>query len=74
MEAILKFNLDDPDDKLNHRKAIDGEKAHLVIWEINQWLRKKLKYEQISDEQYTAFEQTQEELSDLIISNHLDIE
>ncbi len=39
MKAILKFNLDDPDDVLAHRRCISATEAYLVILEIGERLR-----------------------------------
>jgi len=36
MEGILKFNLDDFEERKEHQWAIDGRKAHNVLQEISQ--------------------------------------
>ena len=44
MEAILKFNL--PEDEEQFNTASKGMDWALVTWDIDQLLRKKLKYEE----------------------------
>ena len=41
MEATLKFNLDDYDDKLSHLKAVHAEKMYSCLWEIMHNGRKR---------------------------------
>jgi len=50
MKAILEFNL--PDDQSDFKKAVDGYKWALIAWDMDQYLRARMKYEDsISDEQ-----------------------
>lgn len=39
MEAILKFNLDNPDDKIEHMRCIKATDMAICLWEIvnNGW-------------------------------------
>jgi len=46
MKAILQFDLNDPDDRESHIRAIKATDAYLVIWEMFQELRKDWKYSQ----------------------------
>jgi len=43
MKATLEFNL--PDDRSEHELAIAGPKLLSVLWELDQWLRARVKYE-----------------------------
>ena len=36
MKAALTFNLDDPDDRKNFRKASNADQAYNTLWEISQ--------------------------------------
>lgn len=45
MEAILKFNL--PEENADFKNAIDGVKYKIILFELDQYLRNKLKYENI---------------------------
>lgn len=42
MKSILTFDL--PEDKDDHTLAIHGSDFYLAIWDLDQWLRSKLKY------------------------------
>lgn len=46
MEAIIKFNLDDPDDRMNHLRCVKAADMALALWQISN-LRSKL--ERIED-------------------------
>ncbi len=42
MKVKLQFNL--PEEEAWHRMTLDGQAAHLVLWDLDQWLRGKVKY------------------------------
>jgi len=42
VKATLEFNL--PEESNEHRMAIDGNKWHLVLWDVDQQLRSIVKY------------------------------
>lgn len=44
MQAILKFNLSDPDDEREHRYALAGRDALVALEQIDQWARGRLKH------------------------------
>ena len=43
-EAILKFNLDEPEDHDEFQLAVNARKYSLVLWELDQYLRNFVKY------------------------------
>jgi hypothetical protein len=45
-----------------------------ALWELDQWLRAKLKYEELTDGQYDAFKETRDELRRLLIEENIDLE
>jgi len=63
MEAILKFNL--PEEQTEFDNAVNGTKWSLVAWELDQYLRKKMKYGEISQEAYDAFEECRDKLHEI---------
>ena len=71
MEAILKFNL--PDDQEDFNIALDGSKWALSMWELNNWLRSQIKHppEGMSDDTYKAFEDTRDQLYEILNQNQL---
>jgi len=73
MKAILEFNL--PDDQHDFDMAIEGYKWSLVAWDIDQYLRTRMKYEDtISDDEYKAVEAAREKLRNIISNYSLDID
>lgn len=63
MEATLKFNL--PEEQTDFDNAVNGSKWSLVVWELDQYLRKKIKYGEISQEAYDAFEECRDKLHEI---------
>jgi hypothetical protein len=62
MEAILKFNLDNPDDKMEHMRCIKATDMALMLWDIKQKIRRKLKYnEDLSEDELHQWEVMQDE-------------
>jgi hypothetical protein len=72
MKATLTFNL--PEENHEYANAVDGSKMRSALWELDQWLRAKLKYEELSDGQYDAFKETRDELRRLLIEENIDLE
>jgi hypothetical protein len=62
MEAILKFDLNDPDDKREHQRMLKSIDMQMALWDISQELRSKVKYppDSMSEDEYKAWEQAQE--------------
>lgn len=62
MEAILKFDLNDPEDRREHERMLKSMDMHLALWDISQGLRSKVKYapDSMSKDEYKAWEQAQE--------------
>ena len=44
MEAILKFNLTEPEDHEEFELANNARKYYSVLWDLDQYLRNKTKY------------------------------
>ena len=72
MKAILQFNL--PEENHEWQNALDGCKMRSVLWDVDQWLRSKLKYEELADGQYDAFKETRDHLRRLLIEENIDLE
>lgn len=72
MEAILKFNL--PEDQDDFDLAVNGAKAQVALWEMDQWLRSQYKYmsdEEYSKDKYETYEKCREHLRELMFENGL---
>lgn len=63
-KAILEFDL--PEETIEYRLAVNAGNYHAVLWDIDQYLRSKLKYGELTSEQYDALDKTREELHDLM--------
>ena len=72
MKATLEFNL--PEDQPDFDLAVNGAKAQVVLWEMDQWLRAQYKYmpdEEYSEERYRTNEECREQLRELMFENGL---
>jgi len=72
MKAILEFNL--PEDQSDFDLAVNGAKAQVALWEMDQWLRAQYKY--MSDDEYSAdkyetFEKCRDHLREIMFENGL---
>ena len=72
MKAILEFNL--PEDQSDFDLAVNGAKAQVALWEIDQWLRAQYKYmpdEGYSEDKYNAYYEAREKLGEIMFENGL---
>lgn len=66
-KATLEFDLNDPEDALQHTRMMKSLDMALVLWDIDQYLRTRLKYEDsISDDEYKAVDAAREKLYELM--------
>lgn len=74
MKAILEFNL--PEDQDDFRKASTADDVHIVIWELNQWLRSNTKYapDGISEDTYNAYQDCRDKLNQLLNEHNVNFE
>lgn len=71
MKVILEFNL--PEENYEYNAAREGTKYRFVLWELEQWMRAKLKFEELSDGQYDAIKETRDQLRALLQDENIDI-
>jgi len=72
MKAILEFNL--PEDQPEFNNAIKGGDWKHVCWQMDQLLRKEIKYnESLSEEQLIVYEGVREELYGFMNENNVDL-
>lgn len=64
MKGILKFNL--PEEQEEFRIAIDAMKYSSSIYEITQWFRNKLKYEELTEEQSKILTQARDAIWEIL--------
>lgn len=71
MEAILKFNL--PEDREDFNLACKASNYSHALWEIDQWLRGELKYSDLPNETYKAFEIVRKKIREIASENHINL-
>jgi hypothetical protein len=69
MKAVLKFDMTDYDDKLEFEIAVNGKNFLATLWELDQYLRGRLKYEDLPEIVYKALEETREHLHEELSHN-----
>ena len=72
MKAILEFNL--PEDKQEFDFATQGSDWWNVCWTLDQELRSKMKYGNLSQNDYEIYEKIREELRGFIEEQGLDLD
>jgi hypothetical protein len=72
MKAKLTFDL--PEESHEWENALQGSKMRSTLWELDQWLRSKIKYEDLNDEQYQVYQGCRDHLRTLMIENNIDID
>jgi hypothetical protein len=75
MKAILEFNL--PEDQPDFDLAVNGAKAQVALWEMDQWLRAQYKYmsdAEYSEDKYGTFEKCRERLREIMFEHGLNFD
>jgi hypothetical protein len=72
MKAILEFTL--PEDNHEFANATQGGKMRSVLWDLDQWFRAKVKYEDLTDEQYQVYQGCRDQLRTLLYEENIDLE
>ena len=71
-EIILKFKEDEFEDA---RTALDGSKWKMIMWDLDQYLRTELKYnEQLSADTDKAYEAIRDKIREMLNDNNLNLE
>lgn len=68
-KAILEFDLNEPDDKEAHKRAVKSLDMALALWDMDQYLRSQIKYSdeyELTDEQYKTLDETREKLHQIL--------
>lgn len=71
MKALLKFSL--PEEQDEFETANNGWKYRSILCDIDNFLRSKLKYEELSPGEDGAYDKTRTELWNLINEHKVDI-
>ena len=73
--ATIKFNLDDPDDRMAHLAAVKAGDMAIVLWDINYNLKKRCHHKVEGSKKklnnYDVIEMVFEEIYGLLDENHV---
>ena len=74
-KAILEYNLDLPEDHEEFEHATNARKYHSILWELDQYLRNKVKHpaENTHSEYTDAMSQVRDELWKILDSYNIDL-
>lgn len=72
MKAILKFNL--PEENHEFLNAIQGSDMRYVLSNFDEWLRRKVKYEDLNDDQYQVYQGCRDHLRTLLYEENIDLD
>jgi len=75
MKAILEFDLQDEDDRIEHQMMLKSKDMTIALWDMSQELRKKVKYapDDLSEDTYKAYEEIQEIFYDILNQHNIDL-
>ena len=72
MKALLSFNLDDPHEKLAHKRAINATNAYIAIMDImNDVFRKRIKYGELDFDSENLLVEMQAEACAILEDNSI---
>lgn len=75
MKAILEFNLSEQEDVAAHKRTVKALDMALVLWDIDQYLRTQVKYnEALSQEAHDAFESAREKFYEILNDHNINID
>lgn len=63
-KAILEFNL--PEESEEHSNALNGSSYRYNIKDFDNWLRNKLKYENLSEQESKLFQEVRDKLREFM--------
>lgn len=75
-EAILKYNMDDEDDRLSHLRAVKSLDMALAIWEIIHNTKKSLEWSMEGKEmdKYDTLELVYEKIHEILDQHNIKID
>lgn len=68
-KAVLKYDLEDVDDKMSHLRAVKSLDILLVLWDLDQELRGNIKYapDEMSEDKYNTYQELRDSLHQKMI-------
>ena len=76
MKAKLVFDLNDPDDRLEHQRMLKSTDMQIALWDISQELRSKVKYapDDMDENARKAYEEMREYFYRKLNEYNIDLE
>jgi len=71
MIATIHFFL--PEDNEEYKMVTEGWKYHSCLWDMYNYFRSKLKYEDLSDVEYSVLEKAQEKFFEILEENDVSL-
>lgn len=65
-KASLRYNLSDPDDSTHHRLALIAAELHIILLDVDNYLRNQIKYEDHEPQYAEALEAVRTYLHDAV--------
>ena len=72
MKAKLIFNL--PEENHEFLNATQGANMRYVLSNFDEWLRRKVKYEDLNDEQYQVYQGCRDHLRTVMYENDINLD
>ena len=69
MKKILEFNY--PEDEEEFKLHLAGPELSFVLKDLDDYLRAKMKYEELTETQYGVYEEVRGKLSELVLERGL---
>lgn len=66
MKGTFEFDLNDPDDVREHRLHTKAKDLAIAVWDYDQYLRGRLKYEELSELEYKSLDEARTKLRECL--------
>ena len=76
MKAKLVFDLNDPDDRIQHQRMLKSTDMQIALWDISQELRSKVKYapDDMDENALKAYDEIREYFYSKLNEYNIDLE
>lgn len=71
MKATLEFNL--PEEREEYGLCNQASSLHCALWDFAQFLRGKIKYETLTEEQYAVYEEVRTKFYETLADHNLEL-
>ena len=74
MECVIKFDLNNPESRMDHLRCTKALDMALVLWEIEHNLKRKFEYQEMSEEAWNKINEVFDEISDILEAHDVRID